>query len=71
MRFFLITCHRGHCGRGHSIEITFAIQAMNLIAAQNQARKMPAVKHTRGIIYGREITRQQYIEYRSISAYNR
>ncbi len=71
MRFFLITCHRGHNGRGRSSEITFAIQALNLIAAQDKAKRMPSVKHTRGIIYGREITQEEYINYRSVSAYIR
>lgn len=70
-RFFLITCHRGHCGRGHSTEITFAIQAANLIMAQDKAKKMPSVKHTRGIIFGREISQEEYNSYRSVSAYNR
>lgn len=71
MKFYLITCHRGHCGRGRSTEITFAIQAINLLAAQDKAKKMPAVKHTRGIIFGREITQKEYVEFRSVSAYDR
>ena len=71
MKFYLITCHRGHCGRGRSTDITFAIQADNLLNAQDKAKKMPAVKHTRGIIFGREITQEEYTEFRSVSAYNR
>ena len=70
-RFFLITCHRGHCGRGHSTEITFAIQAANLIMAQDKAKRMPSVKHSRGILMGREITEEEYYERRKISAYDR
>lgn len=71
MKFYLITCQRGHCGRGRSTEITFAIQAINLLAAQDKAKKMPSVKHTRGILFGREITQKEYIEFRSVSAYDR
>ena len=71
MRFFLVTCHRGHCGIGRSTEITFAIQARNLIEATDLARKMPSVKHTRGIIFGKEITKAIYLEYRQQSAYKR
>lgn len=71
MKFYLITCQRGHCGRGRSTEITFAIQAYNLLAAQDQAKKMPSVKHTRGILFGREITQEEYNKFRSVSAYER
>ena len=71
MKFYLITCHRGHCGNGHSTEITFAISAKNLLEAQDKARRMPSVKHTRMIIYGREITELEYTEYRQVSAYER
>ena len=71
MKFYLITCHRGHCGCGHSTEITFAIRARNLLEACDKAKRMPSVKHTRMAIYGREITEQEYTEYRQISAYKR
>ena len=69
MRYFMILCHRGHCGSGHSTEIKFAIKANNLLHACAIARKMPSVKHTRMVISGKEITEQEYIEYRQISAY--
>ena len=67
----MVTCHRGHIGTGHSTEIKFAIAAENLIEACAIARKMPSVKHTRLIIYGKEITQEEYTEYRKISAYKR
>ena len=67
----MIMCHRGHCGVGHSTEIKFAIRAKNLLDACSIARRMPSVKHTRMIIYGKEITQQEYTEYRAISAYER
>ena len=71
MKYYLITCHRGHAGIGHSTDIRFAIQAHNLLEACNAARRMPSVKHTRMIQVGIEITREQYIEYRQTSAYRR
>lgn len=71
MKYFLITCHRGHCGTGHSTEITFAFQANNLLDAQDKARRMPSVKHTRMILLGKEITQAEYIEFRKVSAYER
>ena len=71
MKYFMITCARGHGGSGHSTEIKFAIAATNLIEACDKARKMPSVKHTRGALYGREIEYTEYIEYTQISAYER
>lgn len=71
LKYFMIICHRGHCGCGHSTEIKFAICAKNLLDACDKAKRMPSVKHTRMAIYGREITEQEYHEYRKISAYQR
>lgn len=73
MKYYLITCMRGHCGIGHSSEISFAIAAANLLEATDKARRMPSVKHTHGraILGGKEITQAEYYEYRSVSAYER
>lgn len=71
MKYYLVTCHRGHCGSGRSTEITFAISAQNLLEATDKARRMPSVKHSRMIIFGREISEEYYIEYRKTSAYER
>ena len=71
MKYYLITCMQGHHGRGRYSEITFAMMARNLIEAQDKAKKMPSVKHTRGILMGREITEEEYYERRKISAYDR
>lgn len=71
MKFYMVMCHRGHCGVGHSTEIKFAIAAKNLLEACDIARRMPSVKHTRMAIYGKEITETEYREYRKISAYER
>ena len=71
MKYFMVMCHRGHCGNRHSTEIKFAIKAKNLLDACDHARRMPSVKHTRMAICGKEITEQEYNEYREISAYDR
>ena len=71
MKYFMIVCHRGHCGTGHGTEIKFAIRAKNLLDACDIARKMPSVKHTRMAIYGKEITQEEYNDYRKVSAYQR
>ena len=71
MKFYMVMCHRGHCGVGHSTEIKFAIAARNLLEACDIARRMPSVKHTRMAIYGKEITEAEYNEYRKIRAYER
>lgn len=71
MKYFMVICHRGHCGTGHSTEIKFAFIANNAIEAMDKARKMPSVKHTRLAMIVREITAIEYNEYRQISAYER
>ena len=71
MKYWMVVCSRGHCGVGHETEIKFAIAAENLIHACNIAKKMPSVKHTRMALYGREITEEEFLEYRKISAYER
>lgn len=71
MKYWMITCHRGHMGTGHSTEIKFAIKATNLIKAQDIVRRMPSVKHTRIIMCGYEISAAEYFEYKKVSAYER
>ena len=71
MKFFLVTCMRGHCGRSQYNEISFAISAPNLMNAIAQARKMPGVKHThnRCVLSGKEISFEEYCARRKESAY--
>ncbi len=71
MSYYMVTCHRGHCGTGHSTEIKFAIEAKNILDACAYAKKMPSVKHTRPVLNAKEITQAEYIEYKKISAYER
>ena len=71
MRYFSITCMRGHCGTGKSVDIKFVFEAHSLLEAMDMAKRMPAVKHSRGILAGSEITFESYTEYRTVSAYER
>ena len=71
MKYYMINCMRGHRGCGKSTEIRFAIAAKDLVSACDIARKMPSVKHTKAVFYGREITKEEYVEYRRVSAYVR
>lgn len=69
-RYFKVTCMRGHGGFQHSIsEITFVFETENLLKAMDMAKRMPSVKHTRMIVSGKEITKEEYFERRQISAY--
>ena len=56
---------------GNSTSITFAFEAKNLIEAMDMGKRMPSVKHTRPILNGREISFEEYQEFRSINAYDR
>lgn len=71
MKYFMVTCFRGHCGTRQSSDIRFAFEAKNLVEACNKARRMPSVKHSRFIVCGKEISKEEYLEYRKISAYER
>lgn len=71
MKYFMVTCYRGHCGVRQSTDINFAIKAKNLVEACDKARNMPSVKHSQFITYGKEISKEEYLEYRKISAYKR
>ena len=71
MKFFMITCMRGHCGCGNGTEMKFAIMARNLLEACDKAKRMPAIKHSRKVLAGKEISEIEYMEYRKISAYKR
>ena len=71
MKYWMVTCERGHCGTGHSTDIKFAIAAETLLHACNIAKKMPSVKHSRPIVCGKEISETEFIEYRQTSTYTR
>ena len=69
MKYFAITCPRGHVGNGRSIDITFAIEAPNIVEANRIAMQMPAVKHTSQPFRSIEISHREYLRRRKKSAY--
>ena len=71
MKYWLITCPRGHAGTKHDTDIRFAIEAETLLDAFTIARQMPSVKHTRFPTAGHQITFDEYKAFREVSAYKR
>lgn len=71
MRYFTVTCKRGHCGKKQYFPITFAIAAETLFDACNIAKSMPGVKHSQPVLRCEEITFEDYTEFCSVSAYDR
>lgn len=71
MKYYLVSCHRGHCGIGHSTDIQFAISAQNILEACDKAKRMPSVKHTRMVISAKEITFEEFQSRRKASAYDK
>lgn len=68
-KYFKVYANRGHLGAGKSGEIIFYIKAKQICDAVRQAQKMPGVKHCQFIAKALEISREEYIEGRKISAY--
>lgn len=69
MKYFAITCPRGHAGNGRATEITFAIEAPNIMEANAIAMRMPSVKHTAYPIRSIEISQHEYAQRRAHNAY--
>ena len=70
-KYYKVTCHRAHQGRGRSIPISFYIIAENVLHASRIAQRMPGVKHRRMVMSCVPITAEEYIEGRKRSAYHR
>lgn len=73
MRYFLIRCYVGHCGRGNARDISFAIAAKNLLSALQRAKHFPGVKHhnSQYLLQGVEITEEEYNERRKQNPYEK
>ena len=74
MRYWLVVCYVGHCGRKKAPrEIALAIEAKDSVDALKQAKKFPGVKHHRSqyMCTTREITYEEYVERRQYSAYEK
>lgn len=74
MRYWLVVCYVGHCGRRKNLrEIGLAIEAKTCVDALLIAKTFPAVKHTNSkyLNGAREITYAEYVERRKVSAYEK
>jgi hypothetical protein len=76
LRYWLVCCYVGHSGRRdkrYRREIGLAIEAPSSVDAMLIAKKFPGVKHhnSRYICTTKEITREEYIERRKVSAYEK
>lgn len=71
MKYYSVTCMRGHCGDQRYIPITFAIASNNAVEAMDKAKAMPGVKHSRPVLKLVEISYEQYFYMRKRSAYER
>lgn len=71
MKFFKVIMSMGHQGSGREKELILAIQAENAVGACMKARQFPAAKHKKIPSMTKEITREEYIELRKLSAYDR
>ena len=70
-KYYRINVPRGHVGAGRHREIVFYIEARSIMAATAIARKMPGIKHSHSVLSAQEITRDEYIEGRTVSAYSK
>lgn len=70
-KYYKVTCHRAHQGRGRSIPISFYIAAENVLHASRIAQRMPGVKHSKSILSCVPISIDEYMEGRKMSAYHR
>lgn len=74
MKYWLVCCYVGHCGRGKNPrEIALAVEAETSVKAMLIARKFPGVKHHRSqhLCYTREITKEEYLERKKTNAYDK
>ena len=71
MRYFRVTCKQGHHGGRRYQPISFVFCAVNAIEAMDLAKAMPGVKHEAMILWCKEISYAEYLEYRKVSAYKR
>ena len=72
MKYYEITCVRGHCGSGKSTNyITFYYKGANSVEAILWAKRQPGVKHSRMPLGCFEISEAKYKEKIKVSAYKR
>lgn len=70
-KYYRICVPRGHVGSGKSQEIVFYIEADDIATAVKKAMMMPGVKHSRYASNATEVTKEEYVEGRKVSAYTK
>lgn len=70
-KYYKVTCHRAHQGRGRSVPISFYIAAENVLHASRTAQRMAGVKHSKPIMSCVPVSVEEYLEGRKVSAYHR
>lgn len=71
LKYYRVNVPRGHVGAGKTQDIIFYIKARSITIAASIARRMPGVKHSRSVFSAQEITQDEYIAGRQVSAYER
>ena len=60
MKYYAITCIRGHQGaRNDNALITFYVEAKDIIAAAKVAQRMGGIKHTKMPLNCKQITKEE------------
>lgn len=69
--YYAVTACLGHQGAKRHAPITFYFEAMSAVQAMDAAKKMPGVKHGRGIMTCWQVSKEEYTEKIRESAYQR
>ena len=65
MKYYAITCIRGHQGaRNDNALITFYVEAKDIITAAKVAQRMGGIKHTKMPLNCKQITKEEYDQWR-------
>ena len=64
LKHFKVKARGGHVGAGNDIELTFYVEAKDILSAMKKVRNMPAVKHDKGnaILSALPISEEEYSE---------
>lgn len=70
MKYYRAVGERGHCGTKKSCELTFYIEAEDIIKAYDKLKAMPAIKHSRVPLNVVEIDQKEYFAHIKRNAYH-
>ena len=71
MKHYKVTCERAHVGKGRTAYIVFYYEAENALHAMNKAKLQRGTKRSKMPIACVEVTKEEYMENISTSAYVR